>query len=478
MAVADVKDGANARGWKRELHEAVWNCDVAKVEKLINEKADLEATELDMQPLNLAIIKDNLDIAKKLLSAGAKVDGGDTPALFTACALEKTNMVKLLLEHHASLTAEDKKQKIAAIHITADKGFLEIIRLLLGAGADPNLRSSEGKMTPLHYAASCGRTEVVATLIRAGADVNAQNISDNTPLLMACNKGHSETVAELLRNKANMTVHGKPDGLTALHAAVVFGGSEGFVETAKLLLDNGAPINHKSVDGMLTPLHCASAKGHVACVKLLLERGADVHALDKFNSTPLRIAASNANSLDHLDRFRQTADLLLKAGADINASSAAGNTPLHSIAKLGDADVLRWMLEKGADPYKKNNDGVAPIDNIKSPELLKIVNEASRAKSAPTPAPAPGASAPSTPSKKEDSDEEGEGLFTKKNWIKDEEASACMNCSTPFTFMNRRHHCRACGKIFCGKCSDKECHVKGSKKPVRVCTNCFKIYHP
>jgi hypothetical protein len=44
-----------------------------------------------MQPLNLAIIKDHLEIAKKLLAAGAKVDGGDTPALFTACALEKTS---------------------------------------------------------------------------------------------------------------------------------------------------------------------------------------------------------------------------------------------------------------------------------------------------------------------------------------------------------------------------------------------------
>ena len=149
--------------------------------------------------------------------------------------------------------------------------------------------------------------------------------------------------------------------------------------------------------------------------------------------------------------------MLLKAGADINASSAAGNTPLHSIAKLGDSEVLRWMLEKSADPYKKvfsfpvdsrtqsscakNNDGVAPIDNIKSPELLKIVNEASRAKSASTAAaPVPTSSAlPTTPKKGgEDSDEEGEGLFTKKNWIKDEEASACMNCSTPFTFMNRR----------------------------------------
>ena len=44
-----------------------------------------------MQPLNLAVIKDHIDIATKLLDAGAKVDGGDTPALFTACALEKTS---------------------------------------------------------------------------------------------------------------------------------------------------------------------------------------------------------------------------------------------------------------------------------------------------------------------------------------------------------------------------------------------------
>lgn len=125
-------------------------------------------------------------------------------------------------------------------------------------------------------------------------------------------------------------MHGKPDGLTALHAAVVFGGAEGFVDTARVLLENGrtvglrrlvrvwltfagAPINQKSVDGALTPLHCASAKGHVGCVKLLLEKGADVHALDKFNSTPLRIAASNANTLENPgERFLQVAELLIK----------------------------------------------------------------------------------------------------------------------------------------------------------------------
>jgi len=401
--------------------------------------------------------------------------------------------VKLLLKFGASLSAEDKKQKIAAIHITADKGYIEIMRVLLAAKANPNLRSSEGRMTPLHYAASCGRTEVVSSLIAAGADVNAQNISDNTPLLMACNKGHTDTVRELLKHKADMTIYGKPDGLTALHAAVVFGGSEGYVDTAALLLEAGAPINYKSMDGMLTPLHCASAKGHVACVKLLLQKGADVHALDKFNSTPLRIAASNANALENLDKFRQVAELLIRAGADLNAASAAGNTPLHSVAKLGDADLIRWMLDNNADPFKKNNEGLAPIDNVKNEDIRKLMNERAATRGAPvatsTTTPA-GAGAPagnassaarstSPPPKGDDGsdDEEAPGLWTRKNWMRDEEVSACMSCNAAFTLFNRRHHCRACGKIFCGKCSANEILIKGTKKPVRVCQRCFQEHN-
>jgi hypothetical protein len=46
--------------------------------------------------------QDHAEIARVLLEAGAKVDGGDTPALFTACALEKIELVRLLLKHGAS----------------------------------------------------------------------------------------------------------------------------------------------------------------------------------------------------------------------------------------------------------------------------------------------------------------------------------------------------------------------------------------
>lgn len=467
------------QGWKSDIHEAVWTGNIAQIETLLSNGASLEATELDMQPLNLSVIKENVEVAKLLLSRGASVDGGETPALFTACALEKPRMVELLLQHNASLSTEDKKQKIAAIHITADKGFLEILIRLLEANADPNLRSSEGRMTPLHYAASCGRLPVVKRLIEAKAQVDARNISDNTPLLMACNKGHLETVKELIKAGADLTIHGKPDGLTALHAAVVFGGAEGFVDVAAALIEAGAPINDESIDGQLTPLHCAAAKGHVACVRLLVQSKANVHAVDKFVSTPLRIAASNANSLEDLSKFRAVADILISAGADINCTSAAGNTPLHSIVKTGDLELIKWMLSKGASPYKTNQEGVSAVNMAKSEEVRKLLLETPPAQGEVVPPTAASGAAPAATAPRQhasaNTDEEPQ-LFDKKNWQPDHEAQTCSACSSAFTFTNRRHHCRVCGKVFCSKCSDHEIQFKSQKKPTRTCASCYSAY--
>ena len=41
---------------------------------------------------------------------------------------------------------------------------------------------------------------------------------------------------------------------------------------------------------------------------------------------------------------------------------------------------------------------------------------------------------------------------TEWSWEDDENAEACRKCRSEFTFLNRRHHCRSCGKIFCGLC--------------------------
>ncbi|XP_052250475.1 lateral signaling target protein 2-like [Dreissena polymorpha] len=60
-------------------------------------------------------------------------------------------------------------------------------------------------------------------------------------------------------------------------------------------------------------------------------------------------------------------------------------------------------------------------------------------------------------------------------WVPDDEVERCTACKTPFTFVRRRHHCRNCGKIFCGKCSSTTVPLPqyGHQKPVRVCHRCF-----
>jgi len=66
-------------------------------------------------------------------------------------------------------------------------------------------------------------------------------------------------------------------------------------------------------------------------------------------------------------------------------------------------------------------------------------------------------------------------LETSPVWIPDSDAKACMLCNTAFTVLNRRHHCRKCGKVVCDDCSKgKWTFPQQSSKPQRVCDTCYK----
>ncbi|XP_040915708.1 zinc finger FYVE domain-containing protein 16 [Toxotes jaculatrix] len=58
-------------------------------------------------------------------------------------------------------------------------------------------------------------------------------------------------------------------------------------------------------------------------------------------------------------------------------------------------------------------------------------------------------------------------------WVPDSEAPNCMNCYQRFTFTKRRHHCRACGKVYCAVCCNRKCKLKYLEKEARVCVICF-----
>ncbi|XP_070539752.1 lateral signaling target protein 2 homolog [Ptychodera flava] len=63
-------------------------------------------------------------------------------------------------------------------------------------------------------------------------------------------------------------------------------------------------------------------------------------------------------------------------------------------------------------------------------------------------------------------------------WVPDEECSNCTSCQALFTVIRRKHHCRNCGMIFCGRCSANSVPLPryGVMKPVRVCTRCYMFH--
>ncbi|XP_071808138.1 WD repeat and FYVE domain-containing protein 3-like isoform X3 [Asterias amurensis] len=67
------------------------------------------------------------------------------------------------------------------------------------------------------------------------------------------------------------------------------------------------------------------------------------------------------------------------------------------------------------------------------------------------------------------------GKVMTDHWVKDESSDTCASCSVKFTFAERRHHCRNCGKLFCSRCSRFESEIQRLRitKPVRVCQACY-----
>ncbi|ORX76689.1 FYVE-domain-containing protein [Anaeromyces robustus] len=74
------------------------------------------------------------------------------------------------------------------------------------------------------------------------------------------------------------------------------------------------------------------------------------------------------------------------------------------------------------------------------------------------------------------------GPPSRSHWKPDSEVKACAACHRPFTFINRRHHCRRCGDIFCNQCAsytfrlDRNCKIDSKGVLSRVCRTCYNIY--
>lgn len=113
-------------------------------------------------------------------------------------------------------------------------------------------------------------------------------------------------------------------------------------------LDTGDPEG-------FTPLMLATDKGHAQIVRILLNRGAGLAAVNDNGAAALHIASQNGHPA--------VAKMLVEGGADVEAvmSTALGSRPLHLTADEGHSEVMRVLIEAGADPDTRRSDGATPL---------------------------------------------------------------------------------------------------------------------
>ena len=128
--------------------------------------------------------------------------------------------------------------------------------------------------------------------------------------------------------------------------------SAGALDLVKEVLSKGAFINSKLPQNGSTALHMAIWLQHQNVAEHLITAGADCEVKDNDGCRPIHTAAWAAFEGDP-----KTLTLLLEKQVELEPVSNTGNTPLHFAASSSDTCV-RLLLEAGANPLIKNNDGL------------------------------------------------------------------------------------------------------------------------
>lgn len=258
---------------------------------------------------------------------------GSTPFMY-AVLYTGAPTLERLLKQGADVNKRNDANATALMWAAAD---LDKTRLLVAHGADVNARSSDMR-TPLMIAARRpGNSATVKFLLDRGANLNpnAHPATESSPLIEAANAGDVASVELLLSHGAEV----KDAGEMALETAYAVRCSK----CAALLIAKGLSKQDYSV-----ALPKIAALGDVNAVRLMLDHGADVNAVDPLGRTPLTYAA--ASDLLPLDIVK----LLVERGADINAkdshklSGDSGLTVLDIARLHGETPVVDWLVKAGA----------------------------------------------------------------------------------------------------------------------------------
>ena len=327
-------------------------------------------------------------------------DRDHSTLLHHATSTNQVAVMQYLIENGISMNATDKDGN-TALHVAVLKGHVNAVHLLLNSGASTVILNS-AKDAPLHIAArekSCQvlkaylsypvdllikgyrNRNVVHTLAEMdnvdgckliheyvmkreseyvdeekGFRLCSKDDDDLTPIHLAARKNSYQTLEFFILKSQE---HGysldkifefiDEENSTPLHAAV----DGGNYEVVRLLLKYGAsPLVIK--EDMSPPLHLACSQGRLEIVKAMVEAaGKDIlHQPDQYSRTPLHYAAFSVFGTGVILYIIEEDD-----GIDINQRDEKGRTPLHMSISSGNLAGVKELLARGADPFKKDNEG-------------------------------------------------------------------------------------------------------------------------
>ncbi|KAL7539128.1 hypothetical protein ACHAXR_009053 [Thalassiosira sp. AJA248-18] len=308
-------------------------------------------------------------------------------ALIIASAHGHTDAIEYLLK--------DAKADVNAMHEThvtplmyaAASGHVDAMKLLLDVGkVDVNELHTNGGSALLE-AATGGAGEAMKFLLDRGAKPDLVDLDGVTPLHAVTSKGDYDGTVALLGSLKKVM---KGDALKAhinlpSHSggtAVMFAAAGGHPKCTKLMIDEGADVNaiatatpdyleklakmiedgtvdpneDPHVDGV-TGVHVAAEEGHLECVNLLIDAGADVTVLDEEDRTPLLLAVKG--------NYGEVASALVEAGADPNTPYVDDEGESHNLLMdsiiVENADFALLLIEHGADLYYKDDHKVTTV---------------------------------------------------------------------------------------------------------------------
>jgi ankyrin repeat protein len=285
--------------------------------------------------------------------------------LATAAMNGDRDTVRALLKKGLDVN-EAQGDGTTALHWAAMKGDAELAQMLIYAGANHRATTRLGAYTPLYLAARGGHSAVVAALLAAGADANAVTSNGTTPLMIASAAGDTKTMTALVENGSDVNARDTAKGETPLMFAAGFNRAE----AVKLLLARGA--DHKATTKVVD-LFALTAPEEEAML-----RGAGGNSTRP--QAPARVDIAGAtrgyrynelissqgglSALHFAARqgFTDVVKALVEGGADLNQPNAGDKTSPLLIAIInGHFDLAMYLLEKGANPNGVAFNGVTPL---------------------------------------------------------------------------------------------------------------------